>query len=89
MRLLTIRTRLFILAGVLLTVVIGSNLYLIRNVADNAAALTRSTQLLADIELANNTRLTFGEMRYWLADLAVTQLMQSQRNEPCAPACRP
>ncbi len=81
---LTIRTRLVILSSALLCVLIGTNLYLTRTLADNSAAVLTATQLNAVIGEANSARLAFGEMRYWLTDLAVSQLTLSDLNASAA-----
>jgi signal transduction histidine kinase/CheY-like chemotaxis protein/HAMP domain-containing protein len=83
-RRLTIRTRLVILASVLIFVIIGTNFYLTRKLTDNSTAVVAATELLGVVEQANNARLTFGEMRYWLADLAVSQLTLSESNAAAA-----
>ena len=81
---LTIRARLVILSGVLLCMLIATNLYLIRTLAKNSAAVATETELSSVIELANGARIAFGEMRYWLTDLAVSLLTPSERNAAAA-----
>ena len=76
---LTIRARLIILSGVLLCMLVATNLYLTRTLAKNSAAVATETELSSTIESANGARIAFGEMRYWLTDLAVSLLTPSER----------
>jgi signal transduction histidine kinase/CheY-like chemotaxis protein/HAMP domain-containing protein len=80
----TIRTRLVILSGVLLCMLIATNLYLMRTLAKNSAAVATETELSSIIESANGARIAFGEMRYWLTDLAVSLLTPSERSAAAA-----
>jgi signal transduction histidine kinase/CheY-like chemotaxis protein len=77
---LTIRARLILLTGLLLCLLIATNLYLMHTLTNSSAAVATETELSAVIESANAARVAFGEMRYWLTDLAVSQLTISERN---------
>ncbi len=81
---LTIRARLIILSGVLLCMLVATNLYLTHTLAKNSAAVATETELSSTIESANGARIAFGEMRYWLTDLAVSLLTPSERNAAAA-----
>ncbi len=81
---LTIRARLIILSGALLCMLIATNLYLIRTLSKNSAAVATETELSGIIESANGARIAFGEMRYWLTDLAVSLLTPSERSAAAA-----
>jgi adenylate cyclase len=81
---LSIRTRLVILSSAVLCVVIGTSLYLTRKLADNSAAVVSASGLGKVIESANGARIAFGEMRYWLTDLAVSLLTPSESNAAAA-----
>src|SRR3984957_3274941 len=81
---LTIRSRLIILSGALLCMVIATNLYLTNKLANNSAAVAKEAELSGVIESANGARIAFGEMRYWLTDLAVSLLTPSERNAAAA-----
>jgi len=83
---LTIRARLIILSGALLFMLVATNLYLTSKLANNTAAVARETELSGIIDSANNVRIAFGEMRYWLTDLAVSLLTPSERNAKAARA---
>ena len=71
---LTIRTRLIVLSSVLLLALIGTNFYLNRELAENSARMVKAAELLGVIEEANSAQIAFGEMRYWMTDLAVSLL---------------
>jgi signal transduction histidine kinase/DNA-binding response OmpR family regulator/HAMP domain-containing protein len=81
---LTIRSRLIILSGALLCMLIATNLYLTNTLANSSAAVARETELSSIIESANSARIAFGEMRYWLTDLAVSLLTPSETNAAAA-----
>jgi len=81
---LTIRIRLIILSGALLCMLVATNLYLTRKLANDSTAVATETELSGVIESANSARIAFGEMRYWLTDLAVSLLTVSERNAAAA-----
>ena len=83
---LTIRTRLILLAGAALLVLIATNIYLTRTLRENSAGMVKAAGLLKGIEQADSARIRFGEMRYWMTDLAVSQLTLSERNAATARA---
>jgi signal transduction histidine kinase len=83
---LTIRTRLILLSSILLLVLIGTNFYLNRKLAENSAGTVKAAELLGVIEEANSAQIAFGKMRYWMTDLAVSLLMLSERNAHAARA---
>lgn len=83
---LTIRTRLVLLTAAGLVVLVATNSYLTRELADNSAGMGTAAELLKSIEQANNAQIAFGEMRYWMTDLAVSQLTLSERNAAAARA---
>jgi signal transduction histidine kinase/HAMP domain-containing protein len=75
----TIRTRLILLTSAGLVVLIATNSYLTRKLADNSAGMVVAAELLQSIEEANNAQIAFGEMRYWMTDLAVSLLTLPER----------
>ncbi|SDJ53228.1 Signal transduction histidine kinase [Bradyrhizobium sp. Rc2d] len=77
---LNIRTRIILLSSALLLVILGMNIYLTRKLVDNSAAVAQVSDLIGVIEQANGARIAFGELRYWLTDLAVSMLTLSERN---------
>ena len=83
---LTIRTRLILLTSMGLLVLIATNFYLNRKLAENSAGMVKAAELLGVIEQANSAQIAFGKMRYWMTDLAVSLLMLSERNAHAARA---
>ena len=83
---LTIRSRLILLSGALLAILIATNVYLTRRLAANSAGTVETAELLKTIEQANNAQLAFGEVRYWMTDLAVSLLTLSEANANAARA---
>src|SRR5882762_6787149 len=81
---LTIRTRLILLSSALLFVFVATNVYLTRKLADNSAAVAEVADLIDVIQSANGARVAFGELRYWLTDLAVSLLTPSERSAAAA-----
>ncbi|MCP1843679.1 adenylate cyclase [Bradyrhizobium sp. USDA 4524] len=77
---LNIRTRVILLSSVLLVVILGTNIYLTRKLANNSAVVAEVADLIGVIEAANGARVAFGELRYWMTDLAVSMLTLSERN---------
>src|SRR5207237_7767345 len=67
-----------------LCMLVATNLYLTSKLANNSAAVAKETELSGIIDSANSTRIAFGEMRYWLTDLAVSLLTPSERNAAAA-----
>src|SRR6185369_11471544 len=81
-----IRTRLILLTSAGLVVLIVTNSYLTRKLADNSAGMVTAAELLKSIEQANSAQIAFGEMRYWMTDLAVSLLMLPERKAAAARA---
>ena len=81
---LSIRARLIILSGLLLCLLIATNLFLTRKLENNSTAVATETELSEIMESATGARVAFGEMRYWLTDLAVSLLTPSERNAAAA-----
>jgi signal transduction histidine kinase len=83
---LTIRTRLILLTSAGLLVLVATNFYLTRALSENSAGMIKAAGLLGGIEQADKARIRFGEVRYWMTDLAVSQLTLSERNAAAARA---
>src|SRR5215468_108280 len=81
---LTIRTRLILLTSAGLFVLIATNAYLTKKLAENSAGMVTAADLLKSIEEANSAQIAFGELRYWMTDLAVSQLTMAERNATAA-----
>ncbi|MGH6896362.1 MAG: response regulator [Geminicoccaceae bacterium] len=76
---LSIFARLVLLAVILLIVLVGSNLYLTRELHENSATLVEQGEALALVKTADRTNKAFGDLKYWLADLAVSLLVRAER----------
>ena len=83
---LTIRTRLILLTTAGVLVLIATNAYLTRALSENSAGMVGAAGLLAGIEQADSAQIAFGEVRYWMTDLAVSELTLSERNAAAARA---
>ncbi len=81
---LSVRARLIILSGALLFTLIFTNLFLTGKLENNSRTVATETELSEVIESATGARIAFGEMRYWLTDLAVSLLTASERNAAAA-----
>src|SRR5471030_1338433 len=75
---LSIRTRLLFLSSVLIAMIVASTYFLTSKLADSSQAVTRNAELSELIDTAQAVRNNFGEYRYWLTDLAVSLLRQSE-----------
>ena len=70
--------RLVLLAVVLICVLVGTNLYLGRELGRNADALIEQGEALALVKTADAANKAFGDLKYWLADLAVSLLGRAE-----------
>jgi methyl-accepting chemotaxis protein len=61
-------------------------LYLTRKLSTNSAGMVETANLLKTIEQANSAQLAFGEVRYWMTDLAVSLLTLPEANAKAARA---
>jgi hypothetical protein len=76
---LSIVARLVLLAVVLLSVLVGTSLYLTRELHHSAATLMEQGEALALVKTADRTNKAFGDLKYWLADLAVSLLVRAEQ----------
>jgi adenylate cyclase len=82
----SIRVRLVFLAVLLLAAPTVTTFYLTRGLANDAAALGDEARLFAVFKTANKANKDFGDLKYWLTDLAVSLLVRSQQNAETAGA---
>jgi methyl-accepting chemotaxis protein len=76
---LTIRAKL-ILTSATLIVLLGGSLWFVRgSLGRGADAVAAQRTVLAELETANAAGKSFGELRYWLTDLAVSQLNEAEQ----------
>jgi signal transduction histidine kinase/DNA-binding response OmpR family regulator/HAMP domain-containing protein len=77
---LSIRARLLLLSSALVVMIAATTFYLTHKLATNSDAVTRNAELAGLIDIAQDVRNTFGDYRYWITDLAVSLLRQSETN---------
>ncbi|MEM7021370.1 MAG: response regulator [Pseudomonadota bacterium] len=75
---LSILTRLVLLAVILLAALVGTNLYLRRGLDHSAQVLVEQGKAIALVKTADSANVAFGELKYWLADLAVSLLVRAE-----------
>jgi len=76
--------RLVILTAAGLISLIGSSFFLSSALHQTADRTTRMIALFDVAGAAGEAHVTFGELRYWLTDLSVSQLINSERNADSA-----
>ena len=81
---LSIKTRLLLLSSGLIAMILASTYFLTSKLSQSSQAVTRNAELAELIDIAQGVRNTFGEYRYWLTDLAVSLLRQSEINAKAA-----
>ncbi len=77
---LTIQAKLLVLSGALIAALIGSNVYMRTHISAGTAALSEQTRLQDDGRLATSALRAFGELKFWLTDLEVSWLNESEDN---------
>jgi signal transduction histidine kinase/CheY-like chemotaxis protein len=86
MRYFSIRGRLIFLAVLLLVILAVSSALLTRELVRDSQALAEQARLVSIVRNANNASKHFGDLKYWLTDLAMTLLAHSQQNADTAKA---
>jgi signal transduction histidine kinase/DNA-binding response OmpR family regulator len=75
---LSIPTRLVLLSSVLLLILAGTSSLLSRSLNQNAMALGDEAHYVEVLRTASTTEKAFGDLKYWLTDLAVSLLNLSE-----------
>src|SRR5215831_6534096 len=75
---LSISARLVLLSSTLLLILAGTSLYLNRSLEQNNRALATETHYIEVLRTAGDTEKSFGDLKYWLTDLAVSLLNFSE-----------
>jgi signal transduction histidine kinase/DNA-binding response OmpR family regulator/HAMP domain-containing protein len=75
---LTITARLVLLSAALLIILIATNFYLNRELNDGADALVAEARYVETLRTASDVEKSFGDLKYWLTDLAVSLLNLSE-----------
>ena len=70
----SIAVRLGTVVGLLLIALAITNVIAIRQMDENAGRVITATGLFDQLEAASGANRAFGTLRYWLTDLAVSQL---------------
>ena len=78
LRSLSIRGRLMIMSVLLVAALVGSNLLLINQTRLQARLIEQQKQNIDIVVRADAAVQTFGNLKYWLTDLAVSQLILSE-----------
>ena len=76
----SLRARLLVLSTVLVAILAGTTIYVTAKLAANSRAVAHVTELAKLINLVHDVQVVFGEYRYWVTDLAVSLLNQSEQN---------
>ncbi len=82
----SIAIRLIALSLILAGIAVATNIFLIRTLDRAVATAEESERLVTLIDDAQAVDKAFGDLRYWLTDLSVSQLMLSERNAAAARA---
>ncbi len=82
----SISTRLVFLSVVLIGVLLASNALLGRALSRNAEALAAEAEIVEALRVANSANKAFGDLKYWLTDLAVSLLVLSEQQVALARA---
>src|SRR5258705_6055211 len=81
-----IRKRVIFLSGLCLVIFAVSSALLIRELLRHPQSLDEQARLVSIVRTATSASKHFGDLKYWLTDLAVTELASSQENAAAARA---
>src|SRR6478736_2289131 len=76
----SIRARLIFLSALLLVILAVSSALLIRELMRHSQSFAEQARLVSIVRTATTASKHFGDLKYWLTDLAITQLASSQQN---------
>jgi len=82
----SIRARLIFLSVLWLVILAVSSALLIRELMRHSQSLAEQARLVSIVRTATTASKHFGDLKYWLTDLAITQLARSQENAAAAKA---
>ena len=80
----SIRSRVVLLAAGIVAGIVVANYVLLSELRSNAAVAKRQAALFVAYADASDAVEAFGDLKYWLTDLAVSQLVLSERNAAAA-----
>jgi signal transduction histidine kinase len=75
----SIRARLIFLSVLLLAILVLSSGLLIRELARDSRSLAEEATFVSVVKNANSVSKHFGDLKYWVIDAAVTQLVRSEQ----------
>ncbi len=75
----SIRARLIILFGILLCLFFASSVYVTRELTHNAEQVAAESHWFSVVKTANSANRYYGDLKYWLSDLATSLLMRAER----------
>jgi len=84
LRFMSIRSRLVLLSLLLVATLIGTNLVLIHQTRLQNDLIRQQADHIDIIVRADAAIQTFGDLKYWLTDLAVSQLVLSEQKAQAA-----
>ena len=76
---LSIAARLIFLATILVAFLVATNAFMSRQLAQNADAVKAEVAFVEVLTLASDANAQYGDLKHWLTDLAVSLLMNSER----------
>src|SRR5262245_60309971 len=76
---LSIPARLMLLSAALLIILVATSIYLNRGIKEGADALVTEARYVAILRTASSAEKSFGDLKYWLTDLAVSLLNLSEQ----------
>src|SRR5688572_20726083 len=75
----SIPARLMLLSAALLSILIATSIYLNREIKEGADALAAEARYVEILRTASAAEKSFGDLKYWLTDLAVSLLNLSEQ----------
>jgi adenylate cyclase len=76
---ISITARLILLVALMLSVFVATNYFLNRQLTKTADILLDESEFVSRLTVANAANKAFGDLKYWLSDLSLSQLMLSER----------
>lgn len=81
---LGITGKMIAMSGLLLSLFVASLFYLSVKISDGTAVIEEQSNTLSQLKMAKDISSSFSSMRYWLADLAVSRLNESEKKAEIA-----
>ncbi len=81
---LGITGKMMAMNGLLLSLFVAALFYLSIKISDGTAVIEEQSNTLSQLKMAKDISSSFSSMRYWLADLAVSRLNESEKKAEIA-----